>query len=71
MVLTVDRIEGGFAVCETDYMKIINIPLADLPAGIHEGSVLTEENGKYTVSEEAELTRRAKLFALQNSIFDE
>ncbi|MBQ3498865.1 MAG: DUF3006 domain-containing protein [Clostridia bacterium] len=71
MVLTVDRIEGGFAVCETDYMKIINIPLADLPAGIHEGSVIIKSNEKYIVDEEDESERRAKLFALQNSIFDE
>ena len=71
MILTVDRIEGAFAVCETEDMKMINISLADLPVGIHEGSVITEENGKYTVSEEAESARRAKLFALQNSIFDE
>ena len=35
----VDRIEGGFAVCETDNGQRL-LPLADLPGGVREGDVL-------------------------------
>ena len=71
MRLTVDRIEGEFAVCETEDLTIINIPLADFSFEIYEGSVIISENGKLSVDEEYESERRAKLIALQNSIFDE
>ncbi len=71
MRLIIDRIESGFAVCETEDMSIINIPLAEIPFEVHEGSALIIDNGKYSVDEEYESDRRAKLFALQNSIFDE
>ncbi len=71
MKYTVDRFEGIFAVCEDENMIMTNIPVADLPNGVHEGSVIIKSNEKYIIDEESESERRAKLFALQNSIFDE
>ncbi len=71
MKLIVDRIEGNFAVCENENKQMIDIPLIDLPEKIKEGSVLSEENGVYSVDEAAEAERRARMIALRNSIFNE
>ena len=71
MMITVDRIEGDFAVCETEDMCVINISTAEIPFEVKEGNVLIFQNGKYIIDEEYEADRRAKIFALQDSIFDE
>ena len=71
MKITVDRIEGDFAVCELENMSFVNIPLNELPEGIREGNVLLVENNTYAIDIETEKERKKKLFALQNSIFDE
>ncbi len=71
MRLIVDRIESDFAVCEAEDMSVINIPLSEFSFEVYEGCALIFDNGKYSVDEEYESDRRAKLFALQNSIFDE
>lgn len=41
MKLTVDRIEGNIAVCENPDGELAGIPLAMLPGGTAEGTVLT------------------------------
>ncbi len=42
MKLTVDRLEGGFAVCENENGDMVNVPLAALP-DVREGDVLKVE----------------------------
>ncbi len=71
MRMIVDRIEEGFVVCELEDGTFKNILSVVLPPEIREGSVLVYSDGEYSVDIEAEEERRAKLFALQNSIFDE
>ena len=71
MNLIVDRIEGRFAVCESENQQSFNIPLTDLPEDIREGSILKYENGVYLIDKVAEDERRAKMIALRNSIFNE
>lgn len=60
MSMTVDRIEGDFAVCELENGEIKNIPLENLPFGIKEGNVISEnENGFFiNVFEEQERIKR-------------
>ena len=54
----VDRIEGGFAVCETDIGQRL-LPLAELPGGVREGDVLAEtEAGGWFVDRLATQSRR-------------
>lgn len=54
----VDRIEEGFAVCETDGGQQL-IPLADLPADVREGDVLEEiEAGRWFINHFATESRR-------------
>ena len=71
MRIIVDRIEGDIAVCELESGEMRDIALTDLPVGVHDGSILLFENNTYTLDKETEAQRREKLFALQNSIFDE
>ena len=49
MRLIIDRVEGDFAVCETEDMSVINIPTAEIPFDVKEGNVLIFQNGKYIV----------------------
>ena len=37
----IDRIEGEFALCETENKMVVSIPLSALPKGIKEGDVLS------------------------------
>lgn len=71
MRMIVDRIEEGFVVCELEDGTFKNFLSVVLPPDIREGSVLVYSDGEYSVDIEAEAERREKLFALQNSIFDE
>ena len=60
MSMTVDRIEGDFAVCELENGEIKNIPLENLPFGIKEGNIISEhEKGFFIdVFEEQERIKR-------------
>lgn len=41
MVVTIDRFEGEFAICEFEDMSFANLPKAFLPVGATEGSKLS------------------------------
>lgn len=69
--LIVDRISDEIAFCETDDFSIVEISLNLLPKGIHEGSVIFEQNGEYLSDTEEEEQRRNFIFDLQNSLFDD
>lgn len=69
MKYTVDRIEGGFAVCETEELEIVSLPLMSLPEGVKEGSVISERKGKYTFLEAEETERRKRILSLQDELF--
>ncbi len=71
MLITVDRIEGEFAVCELEDGTMEDIPLNKLPSEIEEGSVLEFVDGEYRIDLEAQRERITKILALQDSIFDE
>ena len=72
MTLFVDRIEGGFAVCETETGERLTLALSDLPDGVREGSVLKgDEAGSFVLDAEAEDKRRQELFDRQEDLFDE
>ena len=69
--LIVDRMEDGFAACETESGEMVELDFFYLPYGTKEGSILLENNGLYELCIEEEKERRAKLFVLQESLFDE
>ena len=66
----VDRIEAEEAVCETLEGTTVRFPLDTLPPDTREGSVLREEAGVFVLDEAAAEARRARLFALQESLFE-
>ncbi|MBE6889603.1 MAG: DUF3006 domain-containing protein [Ruminococcaceae bacterium] len=59
-MITVDRIENGYAVVLQDG-KVRNIPILQLPNGVREGSVLRLNNGEYCldIAEEKRLKKAA------------
>ena len=72
MMLFVDRMESGLAVCETEDGEFLTISSAVLPHGVREGSVLEQdERGGWRLNPEAEERRRQELFARQEDLFDE
>ncbi len=67
--MIIDRIEGGFAVCEKDDKEMVNIPLSDLPHGAKQGCVISIIDGSYVIDleetkrrQEAIQDRFSKLF---------
>ena len=69
MQYIIDRIEGSLAVCERGDGAWEEIPLAQLPEGAREGSVLVLRNGAWELDLQAEQERRARLFAKQEGLF--
>lgn len=64
MKLTIDRIEGEWAVCEYEKGKTLNLPSALLPADAREGDVL-----RLTVDHEATDERKVRAEELRNRLF--
>lgn len=58
MKVTVDRVEGEYAICEQENRQMIDIPLKDIPFIVKEGDVI-EINGS-TYQFNAEETKRRK-----------
>ena len=67
-ILIIDRIEGEYAVAETD-AGMQEIPLNRLPEGVGEGSVLRLVDGAWVIDAEAKQQRQQSLFAKQQSLF--
>ncbi len=62
MYYTVDRLEGELAVLETEGKHTVTLPLSELPEGVKERDVLTQEDGAWRVApDEAERRRQAIL----------
>ena len=54
-VLTVDRFEGEYAVCEDrDTKEILDIEISKLPNTVKEGSIVRYKNGTYMIDEKLE-----------------
>lgn len=65
--LVIDRLEGDLAVVEVDGGPVLDLPLWLLPAGVHEGDVITvrsvagrEGERQVSVSVALEATRLAR-----------
>lgn len=49
MKYTLDRFEESYALLEKEDRTVLSVPKSDLPPDAGEGSVLTCENGKWTL----------------------
>lgn len=64
MLITIDRIEGNYAVCELENGEFENLPKAFLPSGSKEGSKV-----KIELDLAAEEKDRDRIKAKMNSLF--
>ena len=69
MKAIIDRIEGDYAVCETEDKGYINIFKSELPQGIKEGDVLNRINDKWNIDTVATKERKEKIKSKLNSLF--
>ena len=69
-ILTVDRFEGTFVICEDKDKKMFAIEKSELPLSVLEGDVLSiSDEGAITVDKEATRRRREKIARMQNKLF--
>ena len=67
-MIVVDRIEEGVAAVYSGDVRR-DIPLSELPQGVHEGSVLREVPGGYELDEVAEQERRRAISEKMRRLF--
>ena len=65
MKLVIDRIEGDFAVCETEKGEMVQLPTKALPQNVCEGAVLD-----IIFNEEETLKRKANIKTKLRNLFD-
>lgn len=65
MKLTIDRIEGHFAVAELENGTTKNVPLAILPHNVREGDII-----HVTIAEHETKSRKSEISELENELFD-
>ncbi len=68
--LSIDRIEGDYAVCVGDDLRGESILLSLLPKGVCEGDVIVREGEGYRLDAEETKRRRAKNADLQRELFE-
>ena len=72
MYISVDRIIGKTAVCESEDLNTFDIPLSSLPYGVKEGSVLLKNSdGSYLLASDEEKRRKQRIMDIQDALFDE
>lgn len=69
--ISVDRLEGEFAICIDDNEKTRKINIKKLPKGVKEGDVLKVLKNGYELDEKETKKRREEIFSLQEEIFGE
>ncbi len=70
MRLIIDRFEGGYAVCEGDNKKMINILRGRLPEDAEEGSVLITAGGSIMFDMEETRRRSGRIKDKMNDLRD-
>ena len=64
----VDRIEGNYAVLQTETGETARVSASKMPEGAGEGGVLEEKDGVFILSPEEETACRKRLFAAQRAL---
>lgn len=67
-ILIVDRIENGYAVCETEKGEKKDILLSETK-DVHEGDVLILKDGVYIPDKDKTEARRKRILALQEDLW--
>ena len=70
-LLSVDRLEGTYVICEDKEKKFFAIEISEAPKGVKEGDVLRiSDEGEITIDVEETARRRNKTKKLQNSAWN-
>lgn len=70
-VLSVDRFEGNYVICEDDDKKMFAIDVGEMPKGIKEGDIIRiSDEGEIHMDEEETKRRRNKVKKLQDSVWE-
>ena len=70
-LLSVDRIEGTYVICEDKEKKFFAIETSEAPKGVKEGDILRiSDEGEITIDKEETERRRSKAKKLQNSAWN-
>lgn len=67
-ILIVDRIENGYAVCETEQEEKKDILLSETK-DVHEGDVIILKDGVYVPDNDKTEVRRKRILALQEDLW--
>ena len=67
-IFIVDRIENGYAVCETEQGGKKDIPLTKTK-DVHEGDVIILKDGVYIPDKDKTEARRKRILALQEDLW--
>jgi hypothetical protein len=70
IMLIVDRIENGYAVCETEEQTIILLPLSKCSGPVREGDVLVETDDVYRADPEQTEKLREESRTLSKDLFE-
>ena len=70
MKVIVDRFEGGFAVCEDENRKMINIEKAKLPKDTGEGSILIINGDHIEIDLKETKSRQTRIKNLMDSLWE-
>lgn len=70
MQLVIDRFEGGFAVCEDEKRKMVNIERSRLPSSAREGDVLTVDGDKLRIDPEKTKEREKKIKNMMKNLWE-
>jgi Protein of unknown function (DUF3006). len=69
--LTIDRMDGIYAICEDKDRKMFAIPKSDLPAAVREGDKLDiDDEGNVSVNGKATSAARAETRRKEDSLFE-
>lgn len=71
MILTIDRFEGDYAVCEKENREMIDILRTKLPEGVKEGDVLKIDNGEFTLQPELKKERDERISGLMDDLWED
>ena len=68
--LTVDRIDGIYAICEDKDRKMFALPVAELPRKVRSGDKLDiDDEGVITINADATASARAEVRAAEDALF--
>lgn len=69
MKYVVDRLEGKYAVCESENRNTLNIPLSELPHNIKEGDCIDSIEGKFMINEKEQEKRKRRIHSKMNTLW--